>query len=253
MYRRLKQRNQLTHRGAPKLRRHTKPKELIASSPNQVWSWDITHIRSNIRGKSFYLYLIMDVFSRFIVGWTIEECESAQHSSKLIGKLCKLHNITEGQLTLHSDNGHPMRGSTMLETLKQLKVSVSRNRPGVCADNPYSESLFKTTKYNSAVIYPSCFNSMDEANRWMIEFTHWYNYEHLHSGINYVTPYQRHSSLDKEILRRRRCVYANARELQPARWSGGSRKWAYQENVVLNQDARRLTVQTENNRLAVNS
>lgn len=236
IYRRLRQRGQLSHRGQTNPKTYKKPKECVATGPNQVWSWDITHLKSTFAGQPFFLYLVMDLFSRMIAGWCVKETESTTHSSQLIEELCRLHHIQENQLTLHSDNGHPMRGSTMIETLTKLKVKISRNRPGVCSDNAYSESLFKTTKHNSRVICPKQFDKIEDVYQWMIAFVDWYNNKHLHSGISYVTPYDRHHGYDKAILLNRHHVYEKARIRNPERWTGNVKAWACYDKVILNRD-----------------
>src|SRR3990170_4092293 len=190
-YRVLKQNDLLTHRHNSKPRVHRRPKDLTAKTPNQVWSWDITYLSSPIRGAYYYLYLVEDIFSRMIVGWSIEEVESADHAGLLIDRICQEQGIAKGQLTLHSDNGGPMTGATMVATLERLGVIPSLSRPAVSDDNPYSESLFKTLKYRPS--YPdSAFSGIDQAREWVSRFVRWYNTEHLHSAIRFVTPSSRH-------------------------------------------------------------
>ena len=205
-YRVLKQKDLLSHRQKSKPRVHRRPKDLAARSPNQVWSWDITYMNSPVRGAYYYLYLVEDIFSRMIVGWTIEEVESADHGGWLIDRICQEQGIAKRQLTLHSDNGGPMTGATMVATLKRLEVIPSLSRPAVSNDNPYSESLFKTLKYRPS--YPdSAFSGIDQAREWVSRFVQWYNTEHLHSAIRFVTPSSRHLGLDKAILVKRSGVY----------------------------------------------
>jgi len=221
-YRVLKQNGLLSHRHNSKPRVHHRPKDLVARNPNQVWSWDITYLNSPIRGAYYYLYLVEDIYSRMIVGWTIEEVESADHGSRLIDRICQEHAIAKGQLTLHSDNGGPMTGATMVATLERLGVIPSLSRPAVSDDNPYSESLFKTLKYRPS--YPDrAFSGIDEARQWVSRFVQWYNTEHLHSAIRFVTPGSRHLGKDPAILARRSVVYEKAKQLNPRRWSGPTR------------------------------
>lgn len=234
-YRVLKAHDQLHRRGREKQHSaHKKPKALIAETPNQVWSWDITYLPSAIRGQFYRLYLILDVFSRYIVGWEIHPNESADHASVLISKACLKQRIKQDQLTLHSDNGGPMKGATMLNTLQRLGILPSFSRPSVSDDNPYSESLFKTLKYTPA--YPSKpFASLDEARQWVHRFVDWYNNEHRHSGIQFVTPAQRHVGKDAEVLAKRKAVYLAAKAANPSRWKGRKiRDWSYQKSVWLN-------------------
>lgn len=232
-YRVLKQNDLLSHRHKSKPRAHSRPKDLLARNPNEVWSWDITYLNSPIRGAYYYLYMVEDIFSRMIVGWTIEEVESAEHGAGLIDRICQEQGIPTGQLTLHSDNGAPMTGATLRATLERLGVAPSVSRPAVSDDNPYSESLFKTLKYRPS--YPdSAFNGIDQAREWVSRFVQWYNTEHLHSAIRFVTPSSRHLGLDPAILAKRSVVYENAKRLNPQRWSGQTRNWSPITEVYLN-------------------
>jgi putative transposase len=232
-YRVLKQNDLLSHRHNSKPRVHHRPKDFVARNPNQVWSWDITYLNSPIRGGYYYLYLVEDIFSRMIVGWTIEEVESADHGGQLIDRICQEQGIAKGQLTLHSDNGGPMTGATMVATLERLGVLPSLSRPAVSDDNPYSESLFKTLKYRPS--YPDrAFSSIDHARAWVSRFVQWYNTEHLHSAIRFVTPGSRHLGKDPAILARRSVVYEKAKRQNPRRWSGKTRNWSPITEVLLN-------------------
>lgn len=232
-YRVLKQNDLLSHRHKSKPRAHSRPEELLARNPNQVWSWDITYMNSPIRGAYYYLYMVEDVFSRMIVGWTIQEVESADHAGLLIDRICQEQGIAKGKLTLHSDNGGPMTGATMVATLDRLGVIPSLSRPAVSDDNPYSESLFKTLKYRPS--YPdSAFSGIDQAREWVRGFVQWYNTEHLHSAIRFVTPSSRHLGLDQAILVKRSAVYEQAKHKHPRRWSGPTRNWTPITEVFLN-------------------
>jgi len=243
-YRVLKQNQLLSHRQKSKPRAHSRPKDLLARNPNEVWSWDITYMKGPIRGAYYYLYLVEDIFSRLIVGWTIEEVESAEHAARLIDRACQEQGIARGKLTLHSDNGAPMTGATMLATLERLGVVPSLSRPSVSDDNPYSESLFKTLKYRPS--YPDgAFGGLDEAREWIGRFVQWYNTEHLHSAIRFVTPGSRHLGLDKAILHKRSAVYENAKRLNPLRWSRHTRNWSPITEVHLNPKKQRIEPQVE--------
>jgi len=210
-----------------------KPKGYKAEAANQVWSWDITFLASAILGMFYKLYLIEDIFSRKIVGWEVHEEENAEHASCLIRKACLAEGIHQEGLVLHSDNGSPMKGATMLATLQKLGVIPSLSRPSVSDDNPYSESLFRTLKYTPA--YPSKpFESIGAARQWTHEFVQWYNEEHRHSAIRYVTPGQRHRGEDSSILEERKAVYEAAKENNPQRWSGDIRNWNPVTEVWLN-------------------
>lgn len=240
LYRILRNNNMLQHRGKTNIPVKIKPEELKATKPNQVWSWDITYLASSIKGKFYYLYLIMDVYSRMIVGFSIHDNESSDHASKLIRETAKKHNIDRGCLVLHSDNGGPMKGATMLATLQWLGIMPSFSRPAVSNDNPFSESLFHTLKYRPE--YPSKpFESILAAKIWVSEFVKWYNNTHLHSKISFVTPASRHSGLDVDILENRKTIYNNARNLHPERWTGKIRNWDKKGEVILNPKGKKKT------------
>ncbi len=175
----------------------------------------------------------MDVYSRMIVGWEIHEEQTSDISSEMIKIIYKRHNIEKGQVILHSDNGGPMKGATMITTLQSLGVMPSFNRPSVSCDNAYSESLFKTLKYRPG--YPTNFESIDDAEKWVKNFVYWYNYEHLHSEIKFVTPYSRHTGADEKILEKRKDVYESAKRNNPIRWFKGKvRSWDKLLKVGLN-------------------
>ena len=232
-YRILKANKLLVHRGKSKKASHNRPAPLVATKPNQIYSWDITFLRGPITGKFFYLYMFMDIFSRKIVGYEVHENECMIKSSSLIEKICKDEKVKEGDLTLHSDNGGAMKGATMLATLHKLGIVPSFSRPRVSDDNPYSESLFKTVKYCPS--YPDRpFESLKAATSWVDNFVDWYNNKHLHSGIKFVTPNDRHEGKDKEVLKRRKIVYETEKLKNPSRWSRETRNWNRIEKVNLN-------------------
>jgi transposase InsO family protein len=181
----------------------------------------------------FYLYLFIDLFSRKIVGWEVYEEESAEHAATIFRKTYMREGIAGDKLTLHSDNGSPMKGATMRATLQYLGVQTSFSRPSVSNDNAFSEAMFRTLKYHPA--YPGKpFDTLEEARQWVKKFQHWYNEEHRHSALNFVTPGQRHRGEDQEILRHRSEIYASAKAKRPERWSGESRNWDRPEGVILN-------------------
>lgn len=232
-YRLLKREGQLVHRQKSQPRRGHKPKALIATKPNQVWSWDITYLPSCIKGLFFYLYIILDIYSRKIVGWTVAEVETSEIASICVKSACQHENISKDQITLHSDNGSPMKGATLLATLQSLGVVATYNRPGVSNDNPYSESLFKTVKYHP--FYPSqAFEDLNAAITWVARFVNWYNCKHRHSAIQFVTPHQKHTGKDRLLLATRTKTYEAARLQNPSRWSGKTRDWSPVELVCLN-------------------
>ena len=235
-YRVLKANKQLAHRGKSKPKTPSKlPTTYIAQQPNEVWSWDISYLKTAVAGQFYYLYLIMDIFSRCIVGAEVFKSESGEDAAALLQR-AMLNEKTIGKpIVLHSDNGAPMKCFTMKAKMKDLGVIGSRSRPRVSNDNPYSEALFKTVKYCPS--YPEQgFLDIEAAQLWVSEFVSWYNEEHQHSGIRYVTPSQRHQGKDKEILEKRKAVYAAAKAQNPDRWSGDTRNWAFTETVALNPE-----------------
>ena len=232
-YRVLRAADQLKPRGKAKPATHKRPQAIAASGPNQLWSWDITYLPTTVRGIFFYLYMIMDVYSRKIVGWEVFDAECGANASLLIRNTCLKERIATKPLVLHSDNGSPMKGATMLATLQKLGVVPSFSRPSVSNDNPYSEALFKTLKYHPS--YPDApFESIENSRAWVLGFVHWYNEVHRHSAIKFVTPAQRHRREDKQILARRKKVYLSARKKHSQRWSGSVRNWQPDNVVYLN-------------------
>lgn len=233
LYRILRKEQQLAHRGKAKPATRQRPEPLVASAPNQVWTWDITYLPTIVRGIFFYLYLILDLYSRKIVGWEVHDEESATHAATLFRLSYLREGLNGTMLTLHSDNGSPMKGATMLTTLQRLGVVPSFSQPSVSNDNPYSEALFRTLKYTPA--YPDGpFETLDKARAWVAAFVSWYNEQHLHSSIQFVTPGQRHRGEDHEILRQRAAVYEAAKLQNPIRWSGDIRNWEPIGPVSLN-------------------
>ena len=216
-------------RGCGALRTHT------ATGPCQVWSWDITYLRGATRGAFYYLYLIVDIWSRKVVGWEVHEEESAQFASDLAERACTDERVLPGQVVLHSDNGGPMKGSTMLATLQRLGIAASFSRPRVSDDNAMCEALFRTLKYRPG--YPrKPFASLEAARAWVADFVAWYNGEHLHSALRYVTPSDRHNRRDAAVLAKRITVYRDAQKRAPRRWSGPTRNWTPIGNVTLNPE-----------------
>ncbi len=239
MYRVLADARQAHRRGrAAPPRCVAKPRAHAATAPNRVWSWDITYLPSAIKGQFHRLYLAMDIYSRKIVGWEIHAEELAGHAAELVTKACRREQVARGLLVLHADNGSPMKGATMLATLQMLGVVPSFSRPSVSDDNPYSEALFRTLKYTPA--YPGePFADLDAARAWVVRFVHWYNHEHRHSAIRFVTPAARHAGQDKPILAARADVYEAAKARQPHRWRGRAvRNWKPVDIVWLNPDKR---------------
>lgn len=234
MYRILREEKQVGHREPSRAPSQPyRPPEHVATGPNQVWSWDITYLRAPVRGLFFYLYVVLDVWSRKIVAWTIEQEESAEHAHALMADACRRERVHRDQLVIHSDNGSPMKSATLLAFLQSVGVVPSFSRPSVSNDNPFSESLFRTAKYRPE--YPRRpFDSVEHARRWATWFVAWYNTEHRHSSIKFVTPQQRHDGSDREILERRTALYEQAKAENPSRWSKGIRDWSPIDEVVLN-------------------
>ncbi len=225
MYRLLRQQRLLAHRQRSAPARREESIVRAASAPNQLWSWDITYLRcSSVRGVFYYLYLILDVYSRKIVGFSVHERECAQLAAELATEACYLEGVAPGDVLLHADNGSPMKGSTMLATLQTLGIMPSFTRPTVSDDNPFSEALFRTLKYCPR--YPrEGFEKLADARAWVEQFVSWYNTEHRHSALKFVTPEQRHRGTDREVLKRRHDVYQQAHARHPERWSGSTRNW----------------------------
>jgi putative transposase len=243
LYRVLRAEKQLAHRGRAKAASKKRPEPFVATEPNQLWSWDITYMGTTVKGLFFYLYLIMDVFSRKIVGWEVYAEESAEHASKTLRKAYLREGIAGRLLVLHSDNGSPMKGATMLGTMQNLGVMPSFSRPSVSNDNPYSESLFKTVKYHPG-LPEKPFDTLEEARLWVAGFQKWYNEVHQHSAIKFVTPGQRHRGEDEEILSKRVVVYEMAKAANPERWSGRCRNWSRPTEVSLNPNKSAQSCQT---------
>lgn len=235
VYRILKQEDQQHHRGRAKRPSTRMVASHCAIAVNQVWSWDITWLPTVVKGKFYYWYMMLDVFSRKIVGHEVYETESAELASLVLKRASLAEGLAGRPLVLHSDNGSAMKGATMLATMEQLGVVTSFNRPRVSNDNPYAESLFRTCKYRPD--YPDKpFKSLEEARAWMQKFVYWYNKVHKHKNLKFVTPEQRHTGQAASILKGRGQVYETARDRHPERWSGKTRNWELQNEVWLNPD-----------------
>ena len=235
-YRILRADGQQHHRGRakPPVRRKP-PTSYKASAPCEVWSWDITWMPGPVAGMFFYLYLIVDIFSRKIVGWEVHQRETADLASTLIQKAVWAEGCFARPLVLHADNGSPMKGATMKTTMEKLGITASYSRPRVSNDNPFSEALFRTCKYRPD--WPTKgFATKAEAQAWVKSFVRWYNGEHLHSAIRFVTPNTRHAGHDRATLANRAILYANARSQNPERWSGKTRNWQPAGPVWLNPE-----------------
>ena len=237
-YRVLRERKLVSHRERSRPRQNSRPLQCVATGPNQVWSWDITYLRSALRGQYYFLYLVVDVWSRKIVAWEVSTEESSEIAAAMVAQATQENGVDRDQLVIHSDNGGPMKGATLLATLQVLGIMPSFSRPRVYDDNPYSEALFRTLKYRPE--YPSLpFGSLEEARGWVQGFVRWYNTEHRHSAIRFVTPQSRHAGVESQILLKRKEVYEEAKRKNPARWSGGTRNWSPIAEVILNPVRRR--------------
>jgi transposase InsO family protein len=235
IYRVLRAEELLAHRGRAKAPVRRPPRAHVATQPGQVWTWDITYLKTPVRGLFFYLYLMMDIWSRKIVGWDVYDVEAADLAAALFTDTCARHHLDPRGIVLHADNGGPMKGATMVATLERLGVLASFSRPSVSNDNPFSESLFRTLKYRPE--YPTePFADLAAARAWVRTFVRWYNTEHLHSALRFVTPEDRHAGRDVALLAARHLVYERARARRPDRWSGNTRNWIPIEAVALNPD-----------------
>lgn len=232
-YRILRAADQLAHRGRSRAPRARAVPRHCAREPNTLWCWDITYLPGPMRGLFFFLYLVLDVYSRKIVAHEVHAAESAEHAAVLMERAVQREGILGKPLTIHQDNGSPMKGSTYLAKLAELGVRPSYSRPGVSDDNAYAESLFRTCKYRPE--FPGAFATLDEARAWMLRFTHWYNHEHKHRNLKFVSPAQRHRGEEKNIFAQRIAVYEHARARHPHRWSKNIRNWSLPKEVWLNR------------------
>jgi transposase InsO family protein len=235
-YRVLRRHHEVVHRGrarAPK--HHARPTTYHSTAPNQTWSWDCTWLGGPVKGEYYYLVMILDIFSRKIVSWEVFLAESVLNSCTVIERAVLAEKVVNQPQVLHADNGSPFKGATLQEKLHDLNITPSYSRPRVSNDNPYSEAAFRTCKYRPD--YPvDGFASVEKARQWVQGFVGWYNHEHRHSGIRFVTPAERHACQDKAILSRRHTLNLAARKANPERWSGKTRNWTPIETVSLNPE-----------------
>ena len=234
----LRAHGQTRHRGRARAPgRGRPPTTHVATAPRQLWSWDMTFLPAEIAGRWFYLYLILDVFSRKIVGFEVHDSDDADHAAHLVRRTALAEGIhaMATRPVLHGDNGATLKATTVLAMLHWLGVKPSYSRPRVSDDNAFVESLFRTAKYRPE--FPARgFADLDDARAWARRFVHWYNHEHRHSGIRYVSPAQRHAGENRPILEARHALYLQARERHPRRWSGSTRNWSPIEVVMLNPE-----------------
>jgi putative transposase len=234
-YRILREEGQQQHRGRSRAPENRPMSTHCATGPNQVWCWDITWIPGPAKGVFSYLYLILDVYSRKVVGWEVHHEESSELASQLVQKAYLREGIAGMPLILHSDNGSPMKGVSLVETLYRLGVVKSHSRPRVSNDNAYAESIFRTCKYRPDYPYKG-FATLDDARAWVLKFVHWYNHDHKHSGLKFMTPHQRHTGQTDRVMGNRKAVYEAARAANPRRWSQDIRDWDLPEMVWLNPE-----------------
>ncbi len=233
-YRILRQNKLLSHRGntrPPQERTH--PPERKATGPNQVWTWDITFLKTDVRGLFFYAYVIIDIWDRSIVRWAIHDREDDTLAYELFNQALGANNYPN--VYVHSDNGNPMKGVTLMALFYDLGICNSYSRPRVSNDNPFIESLFKTLKYSSS--YPHKFKTIAIAREWFALFVSWYNTSHSHSGINFVTPLEMRTGKYKAIVTNRNKVMVEAKAKNPHRWSQKVKKLATEHIVYLNPTA----------------
>ena len=234
----LRSHGQTAHRGRAKAPKAVRPPTThIATAVRQVWCWDMTYLPAQVLGRWFHLYLILDLYSRKIVGWEAHDSDHADHATHLVRRTALAEGIAalRTKPVLHGDNGSTLKATTVLAMLNWLGVKPSYSRPRVSDDNAYAEALFRTAKYRPE--FPAKgFSDLGEARVWAAGFVHWYNVDHRHSGIRYVSPAQRHAGDDLDILAARHALYRRARELNPARWSGNTRNWSPVGAVTLNPE-----------------
>lgn len=226
------------HRGRAKAPQASRPPAThVATAPGQVWCWDMTFLPAEVAGRWFYLYLILDLYSRKVVGFEVHETDSAAHAAHLVRRTALAEGIhaAEDKPVLHGDNGATLKATTVLAMLHWLGIKPSYSRPRVSDDNAYAEALFRTAKYRPQFPVRG-FADLEAARTWAARFVHWYNVEHRHSAIRYVTPAQRHAGEDRAILAARHTLYTQARALNPRRWSRNTRNWTPVEFVPLNPE-----------------
>lgn len=253
----LRAHGQSRRRGRAKAPRAGRPPSThVATAPRQLWCWDMTYLPAEIVGRWFYLYLILDAFSRKIVGFEVHDTDDSLHAAHLVKRTALAEGIhaMDARPALHGDNGATFKATTVLAMLHWLGIKPSYSRPRVSDDNPFVESLFRTAKYRPE--FPARgFADLEAARAWASRFVRWYNHEHLHSGIRYVSPADRHDGRDGEILQRRHALYLEARRRNPRRWSRQTRSWSRIDVVTLNPERNEVVAptaaaQTERQRLA---
>jgi transposase InsO family protein len=234
----LRAHGQMNRRGRAQPPRASRPPTThIATGPGDVWCWDVTFLPAQIQGRWFYFYLILDLYSRKIVGFEVHDTDSAEHAAHLARRTALAEGVhaMAARPVLHGDNGATLKATTVLAMLHWLGIEPSYSRPRVSDDNAFAEALFRTAKYRPE--FPTKgFADLDAAREWSARFVQWYNHEHRHSGIRYVTPAQRHVGQDGPVLAGRHAVCQDARQRNPQRWSGPTRNWTAVGAVTLNPE-----------------
>jgi transposase InsO family protein len=234
----LRAHDQMNRRGRAQSPRTSRPPTThIATRPGDVWCWDVTFLPAQIQGCWFYFYLILDLYSRKIVGFEVHDTDSAEHAAHLARRTALAEGVHAKPMrpVLHGDNGATLKATTVLAMLHWLGIKPSYSRPRVSDDNAFAEALFRTAKYRPE-FPPKGFTDLDAARQWTARFVQWYNHEHRHSSIRYVTPAQRHAGQDGRVLAARHAVYQDARQRNPQRWSGSTRDWTPVGIVTLNPE-----------------
>jgi putative transposase len=238
----LRAHGQTHHRGRAQAPQKTRPPSThVARAAREVFCWDMTFLPTNVQGRWLYLYLIMDLYSRKIVGFEVHENDSADHAVELLRRTALsegLHTLAKKPV-LHGDNGATLKATTVLAMLHWLGIKPSYSRPRVSDDNSFVEALFRTAKYRPQ-FPPKGFASLEDARSWANRFVHWYNHEHRHSAIRYVSPAQRHAGEDTKILAAREMLYVEAQARNPRRWSRHTRNWQPIGAVTLNPERESL-------------
>ena len=234
----LRAHGQMNRRGRARAPRPSgPPRTHIATRPGEVWCWDVTFLPAQIQGCWFYLYLILDLYSRKVVGFEVHDTDSAEHAAHLARRTALAEGVHAAaeRPVLHGDNGATLKATTVLAMLHWLGIEPSYSRPRVSDDNAFAEALFRTAKYRPEFPLKGLAD-LDAARQWARGFVQWYNHEHLHSGIRYVTPAQRHAGQDTCLLGARHALYQEARRRHPRRWSGQTRNWMPVGAVTLNPE-----------------
>lgn len=235
-YRVLRETNEQHDRGRAKPRhKRSKPAEYRATAANQCWCWDVTWLKTPVRGQFYYLYMMIDVFSRKVTAWEVYEIECGEYAAELLQRGVLAESCASTLDCLHADNGAIQKSSTLRSKMEWLGIEPSYSRPRVSNDNAIPEAFFRTTKYRPDFPHDG-FESLEAARQWCSDFVYWYNEKHKHSALKFVSPAQRHRGDDVKILAKRDEIYRQAKEANPSRWSGETRNWQRPGTMTLNPD-----------------